>query len=213
MGYFSLSKLSVVRAYRRKLKRSVRSRVSRAMAIPSPSPDLCRQQCGFPLRPLAALAAGGTGTSFLRLVVRVRVFLLWCAIGVVGVAPERINLPHLYSHTGDDLHGGISEVMATCVVWSFRLVAWSSRRSLDLARSVSWCVADLCWWLGRVVSLERGCLSEGGESVVLPGLRRWETMGLGPRQHGDVPLSTCHIDICLATCSRFVHRLTKPRWQ
>jgi hypothetical protein len=144
VGYFSLSKLGVVRAYRRKLKRSVRSRVSQTAAIPSPSQDLYRQERRFPLSPLAALAAGGRRTLFLHLVVTVRVCLLWCAVGVVGVAPERINLLHLYSHIGDHLHDGVSEVMATCVVQSFRSAAWSSRCSLDLARSISWCVAGLC---------------------------------------------------------------------
>jgi hypothetical protein len=53
---------------------------------------------------------------FLRLVVRVRVCLLWCIVIVVGVTPGRINMPHLYSHTGGDLHGGASEAMATYVV-------------------------------------------------------------------------------------------------
>jgi hypothetical protein len=68
---------------------------------------------------------------------------LWCAVGVVGAVPGRKNLPHIYSHTSDDLYGGISEVMAMCDLWSFRSAAWSSYRSLDLARFVSWCVAGL----------------------------------------------------------------------
>jgi hypothetical protein len=55
---------------------------------------------------------------FLRQVVRVRIYLMWCIVGLAGAAPRRINLPHLYSHTGGDLHGGASEVMATYVVWS-----------------------------------------------------------------------------------------------
>jgi hypothetical protein len=54
------------------------------------------------------------GTLFLCLVVRVRVCLLWCNVGVAGAVARRINLPHLHSHTGDDLHGGVSQVMATC---------------------------------------------------------------------------------------------------
>jgi hypothetical protein len=55
---------------------------------------------------------------------------------------------------------------------------------------------------GEVVSLERGCWSEGGGSAILPRLYRWETAGLCPRQHGDVPRSTCHSDMCLVACSR-----------
>jgi hypothetical protein len=74
---------------------------------------------------------------------RVRVCLLWCAVGMVAAAPERRNMPCLYSHTGDDLHGGVSEVRAMWVVRSFRTAAWSSRYSVDLVRSVSQCVASL----------------------------------------------------------------------
>lgn len=33
---------------------------------------------------------------------------------MVGAASGRINLPQLYSHTGGDLHGGASELMAMC---------------------------------------------------------------------------------------------------
>jgi hypothetical protein len=61
----------------------------------------------------------------------------------VGAAPRRINLPHLYSHTG--------EMMATCVIWSFRMATWSSRHSSDLARSVSRCVVGLHWRPGQDV--------------------------------------------------------------
>jgi hypothetical protein len=64
-----------------------------------------------------------------------------------------------------------------------------------------------------VVLLERGCLFGGGGFVVLLRLYRWEAIDVGPRQHGDVPRSTCHNDMCLAACSRPVHRLTKPLWR
>jgi hypothetical protein len=62
----------------------------------------------------------------------------------------------------------------------------------------------------EVVLLEQGCWSGGGGFVVLLRLSRWEATDLSPRQHGDVPRSTCHSDMCLAACSMFVHRLTKP---
>jgi hypothetical protein len=88
----------------------------------------------------------GGGTSFLRsgLVVRVSFCLLWCVVGVVGAASGEINLPQLHSHTGGDLHGGVSELLATCACRSFRSAAWSSRRSSDLARSVSQRVTGVC---------------------------------------------------------------------
>jgi hypothetical protein len=127
---------------------------------------------------------------------------------MVGVAPRRINLPHLYSHIGGNLHRGALKVMATYVVRSIR----SSRRSSDLARSVSRCVAgSRCGW-GEVVYLEWGCWSGGGGSAILLWLRQWEAIVLCRRHHGDVLRSTCHSDLCLAACSGSVHRLTKPRW-
>ena len=78
-----------------------------------------------------------------RSVVRVSLVFSWGAVGVVGAAPGRINLPQLHSHTGDDLHGGASDLMATCAAPSFRSAAWSSRRLSDLMRSVSRCVAGV----------------------------------------------------------------------
>jgi hypothetical protein len=77
------------------------------------------------------------------LVVRVRFCLLWRVVRMVGVASTRINLPQLYSHISDDLQGSVSEFMATCANRSFRSAAWSSRRSSDLVRSVSWHVAGV----------------------------------------------------------------------
>ena len=77
-------------------------------------------------------------------------------------------MPQLYSHTGSDLHGGALELMATCAARSFRLVAWSSRRSYDMARSVSRCFAGVRgyvrphWRLGR-----------GGSSIARMLVRRW----------------------------------------
>ena len=51
----------------------------------------------------------------------------------MGAAFGRINLPKLYSHTGGDLHGGSSELMAICacrpsivvVLMIMVVVAWN----------------------------------------------------------------------------------------
>ena len=42
---------------------------------------------------------------------------------MVGATPGQINLPQLYSHTGVVLHGGVSELVASCACQSFRSVA------------------------------------------------------------------------------------------
>jgi hypothetical protein len=55
-----------------------------------------------------------------------------------------INPPQLYSHTDENLHGGVSKLMAVCARRPFRLVACSSRRSSNLARSFFSCVASFC---------------------------------------------------------------------
>jgi hypothetical protein len=80
----------------------------------------------------------------------------------------------------------------------------------DLFLGVSLAFAD---GRGEVVSLEQRYWSGGGGFTVLLRLHRWEAADLGPRQHGDIPRSTCHNDMCLAACSRPVHRLTKPCWR
>jgi hypothetical protein len=146
---------------------------------------------------------------FLRLVVRVRVYLLWCIVGVVGAAPERINLPHIYSHTCDLLHGGISEVMATCVVWSFRSIAWSSCRSLDLTRSVFWCVVGLRWWPGRggfsgariLVRTWGICRSSSTSSMGDDGSWSKTTQGRLPV---DVPQQ--HVPFCMQKACSSTHK-------
>ena len=76
-----------------------------------PSPSACR--------------SGGRreGDPGFCMVIRVRKFLAWCVVGVVGAAPGQINLPQLYSHTGGVLHGGVSELVAQCACRSFRSVA------------------------------------------------------------------------------------------
>jgi hypothetical protein len=59
------------------------------------------------------VAAGGRGTPFLHfgLLVRVWFCFVWHIVGIVGATSRRINLPQLYSHIGDDLQGGISELI------------------------------------------------------------------------------------------------------
>jgi hypothetical protein len=151
----------------------------------------------------------GEGTSFLYLVVRVRVCLLWCTVGGVEAAPGRINLPHLYSHTDDDFHGGVSEVMATCIVRFIRSAAWSSRCSSDLARYVSWCVTGLCWQPGQ-----------GGFSGARMLVRRWwicrsfPTLSIGDggswsktarrRLRVDVPQQ--HVPCCVQQAYSSIHK-------
>ena len=79
----------------------------------------------------------GTTALRRRSVVRVCLVPPLDAVGVVGATHGQINLPQLHSHTGGDLHGGVSELMATCVVWSCRSATWSSRHSSDLAMNKS----------------------------------------------------------------------------
>jgi hypothetical protein len=87
---------------------------------------------------------------------------------VVGAAPRRINLPQLYSHTGVDLHGGVSELMATFACRSFRSAAGSSCRSSDLARLVSRSVAGVRRYPRRHWGPGRGGCSRARMVV-----RRW----------------------------------------
>lgn len=58
-----------------------------------------------------------------RSVVRVWICRSWCVIGVVGVAPGRINLSQLHFHTGDVFHDSVSELMASCLRRSLRSAA------------------------------------------------------------------------------------------
>jgi hypothetical protein len=90
------------------------------------SPNLRRRGYWSPLPPLAAPVAGGRVTLYLcsGLVVRARKSFPWHAVGVVGATLGRINLPYLHSHTRGVLHGGISEVMASCACRSFRSAAF-----------------------------------------------------------------------------------------
>jgi hypothetical protein len=186
----------------------------RAAATTPKVPDL---QCGhwFPLPSLAALAAGGKGTSFLPSIVRVRACLLWCIIVVVGAMLGQINLPQFYSHTGGDLHGGVSELVAMFSCRSFRSVAWSSRCSSDLARSISWHVAGVRHYLRRCWGSRRGGCSRARMLV-----QRWwiyhyspaSSMGCGGswskaawgRSSVDVP--QWHVPRCLQRIYSSTHK-------
>jgi hypothetical protein len=108
-------------------------------------PDLHRPGAWSPRPPLAAPTAGGRGTSFLYFGLVVKVYMLWCIVGVAGATSGQIYLPQLYSHIYDDLHGGVLELMTTFACQSFRSAAWSSRRYSELARSISRRVAGLPW--------------------------------------------------------------------
>ena len=82
---------------------------------------------------------------------------------VVGATLRQINRPQLHSHTSGDLHGGVSELMATYVVRSCRSAAWSSRRSSDLAMNKSISVSSpmRCSTLWSVRDLD-GSVSKRG---------------------------------------------------
>jgi hypothetical protein len=58
-------------------------------------------------------------------------------------------------------------------------------------------ICDKAGGRDEVFSLEQGYWSKGGGFADLLRLHRWKTMDLGPRQHEDIPRSTCHIDMCL----------------
>jgi hypothetical protein len=85
-----------------------------------------------------------------------------------GSDARQINLSQLHSYIGGDLHGGVSELVATCACRSFRSAVWSSRRSSDPARSVSRRVADVRHFLRRRWGAGRGGCSRAGMLV-----RRW----------------------------------------
>jgi hypothetical protein len=171
------------------------------------------------LSPFAApAAAGGRGISFLRcgLVIRIRFYLFWRVVGIVRAAFGWINLPQLYSHVGDGLQGGVSELMATCAGWPFRSAAWSSRWSSDLARSVSQCVTDVRgfsqqrWRPGEMILLERGCWSGGGGFAVLLRLtssmragRSWSKTAWG---HLSVDVPQRHMPRCMQRACSSTHK-------
>jgi hypothetical protein len=84
------------------------------------------------------------------------------------------------------------------------------------------------WGRGKVDALERGFLSEGGRSIILPRLHQWDAVDLGLRKHGDVPQSTCHIDmfmdsqslvgdgtsldLAMVEARRLFQRVSRRRW-
>lgn len=148
----------------------------------------------------------GEGTSFfLRFVVRA--WLLWCIVGVVGAAPGQINLPQLHSHTGGDLHGGVSELLATCACRSFRSAGWSSHRSSDLARSVFRRVTGACrcprrrWGtggapLGPNRAMARPCFLQRK-------IKPYACNYLSPAQHGNTAIPQAHLPLFSVCCFQF----------
>jgi hypothetical protein len=95
---------------------------------------------------------------------------------VVGATTEQINLSQVHSHTGGDLHGDVSELMAKCVCHPSEqqrdllavLQIWQ-----DLFLDVSLVPVVIhggAGGLGEVGALEHGCWSGGGGFVVIPRL-------------------------------------------
>jgi hypothetical protein len=91
---------------------------------------------------------------------------------------------------------------------------------LDLARSVSQCVADISIVIyggtcrrGDVVSVERGCWFEGDGFAILLQLRRWEAAG----SWFKMTWGRLSVDVPQRHVSRCVHQAcswpTKPCWQ
>jgi hypothetical protein len=94
----------------------------------------------------------------------------------------KINLHELPSHTGGDLHGGISELMATRDRHLGPLVILQIWLDLFLDVSLTLLVIhDNIGGRGEVDALEQGCWCGGGGSIVSPGLHRWDAMALAPR--------------------------------
>jgi hypothetical protein len=151
------------------------------------------------------------GTLFLRLVVRVRINLLWCIVGMVGATSEQINLLQLYSHISFDFYSDVSELMASCACRSLRSAAWSSRRSSDLARSVSRCVIGLRWWPGqggfsgmRMLVL-RWWVCCSSPTLSMGGERSWSKTARGCPPV-DVP--QWHVPCCVQWACSSTHKAT-----
>ena len=152
---------------------------------------------------------------FLHLVGRVWVFLLWCVVGVVGAASGQINMPQLYSHTGGDLHGGVSELMAMFACWSFRSTAWSSRRSSDLARSIFRRVTGVRRFLrqrwrpgrggfsGAKMLVRRWWICRSSPTSSMGGDRSWSKTARG-RPPVDVPQR--HVPCCVQWACSSTHK-------
>ena len=164
--------------------------------------------------PLRRCEEVGTMALRRRPVVRISLVFSWGAVGVVGAASERINLPQLLSYTSEDLHGGASELMATCAARSFRLAAWSSRHSSDLARSVSLCVAGVRgsrrrWRPGRGGSsgarmlIRRWWICRSSPTLSMGGDRSWSKTARG-RPPVDVPQR--HVPCCVQQICSSTHK-------
>ena len=101
-------------------------------------PPISTGRCAGPLslRPLLRRKEEG-GTPFLHSVVRFWICRSWCVVGVVGAAPGRINLPQPHSHTGGVFHGGVSELMASCLCRSLRSTALGFMDGVDDAAAAT----------------------------------------------------------------------------
>jgi hypothetical protein len=117
------------------------------------------------------------------------------------IALHRNNLPLLFLHLGVALTGDVGGQ-----------VAWSSRRSLDLARFVSgdWRSA-LSWVTVALVAavmsgiLQLGVRMTAGGSVFLLRLSLKKMTVLGSGDHGEDPRPTCHkVSGSSSTSTRFI---------
>jgi hypothetical protein len=118
----------------------------------------------------------------------------WSVIGVVRAAPGWINLPQLYFHTGGVLHGGVSELMTSCVCRFLGLAALSFLDGIVVAEAAIpsgvyvLLLCPCCYGVGSDVMVEHGgCLvQEYGQTVVCAG-DRWKmvyhVLGLWMKAH------------------------------
>jgi hypothetical protein len=129
----------------------------------------------------------GGGIRSLRSVVRVWFCRSWSTVEVVGAAPERINLPQLHFHIGGVLHGGVSELMASCVCRFLELAALSFLDSVVEAEAaipsgvffLLFC--PCCYGVGSDVMVKQGDMlslllrcwlrCHGGARMCCPGVR------------------------------------------
>jgi hypothetical protein len=122
---------------------------------------------------------------------------------------DRAKQSSSYSHTGGDLHGGVSKLMVMCAGRSLRSAAWSSRRSSDLARTISRCVADLLLWYGRggfsgaMMLVRRWLICRFSPTLSMGGDRSWSKTTRG-RPLFDVPQR--HMPCCVQRVCSSTHK-------
>jgi hypothetical protein len=133
---------------------------------------------------------------------------------VEGAAPRQINLLQLQSHTGGVLHGGVSELMASCVC---RFLGSAALRFLDgvvEAEAVIPCgvsILLLCpryYGIGSDIMVEQeGCVVQEYAQMVVYACDRWKMvysmLGLWmetgssdflPRHHSRAGMSVLEFD-------------------